>query len=226
MRVRYAAGGPSRPGLEGTELGVGHTGETFALGNGGSAWFGPAGDPFWGDAPALFAFTQGLAENQYRPELFTATPGNLLAGRNVPPSPFRSRTSRSAAPTSPCGPRSACTGTVPGGRSAGRPIRCCGRCSSRSPARTPRRSTPVRRPATSPRSARPCGRLRRTWQNVQASEFASSRWSRPGRSRLAGRHLGPADPLLAGAGGWCWRRAQAACSVNLACGVIRAGGST
>ena len=41
------------------------------------------GDPFWGDAPALFAFTQGLAENQYRPELFTATPGNLLAGRNV-----------------------------------------------------------------------------------------------------------------------------------------------
>jgi hypothetical protein len=31
---------------------------------------------------------------------------------------------------------------------------------------------------------------------------------------------------LAGAGGWCWRREQAACSVNLACGVIRAGGST
>jgi hypothetical protein len=67
-----------------------------------------------------------------------------LAGTS-PPSPFRSRTSRSAAPTSPCGPGSACTGTVPGGRSAGRPIRCCGRCSSRSPARTPRRSTPVRR---------------------------------------------------------------------------------
>jgi hypothetical protein len=128
-----------------------------------------------------------------------------LAGTS-PPSPFRSRTSRSAAPTSPCGPGSACTGTVPGGRSAGRPIRCCGRCSSRSPARTPRRSTPVRRSATSPRSARPCGRLRRTWQNVQASEFASSRWSRPGRSRLAGRHLGPADPLLPvirGSGGRC-----------------------
>jgi len=31
---------------------------------------------------------------------------------------------------------------------------------------------------------------------------------------------------LADAGGWCWRREQAACSVNLACGVIRAGGST
>jgi hypothetical protein len=83
MRVRYAAGAPSRSGVEGTELGVGRTGETFALGNGGSAWFGPAGDPFWGDAPALFAFIQGLAENQYRPELFTASPSNLLAGRNV-----------------------------------------------------------------------------------------------------------------------------------------------
>ncbi len=83
MRVRYVAGGPSRPGPENTELGVGRTGEAFALGNGGSAWFGLAGDPFWGDAPALFAFTQGLATNQYRPELFTATPANLLAGRNV-----------------------------------------------------------------------------------------------------------------------------------------------
>jgi hypothetical protein len=83
MQVRYAADGPGRPGPEGTELGAGRTGEAFALGNGGSAWFGPAGDPFWGDAPALFAFTQGLAENQYRPELFTATPHNLLAGRNV-----------------------------------------------------------------------------------------------------------------------------------------------
>jgi hypothetical protein len=83
MRVRYAVGGPSRSSPEGTELGVGRTGEAFELGNGGSAWFGPAGDPFWGDGPSLFAFTQGLAENQYRPELFTAPPGNLLAGRNV-----------------------------------------------------------------------------------------------------------------------------------------------
>jgi len=31
---------------------------------------------------------------------------------------------------------------------------------------------------------------------------------------------------LAGAGGRCWRRARAACSVNLVGGVIRAGGST
>jgi hypothetical protein len=83
MRVRYAVGLRSQSGLEGTELGVGHTGETFALSNGGSAWFGLAQDPFWGDAVSLFAFTRGLAENQYRPELFTGTPGNLLDGRNV-----------------------------------------------------------------------------------------------------------------------------------------------
>ena len=83
MQVRYAVGPPSRSGLEGTELGIGHMGEAFALGNGGSAWFGLAQDPFWGDAVALFAFTHGLAANQYRPELFTGTPGNLLAGRNV-----------------------------------------------------------------------------------------------------------------------------------------------
>jgi uncharacterized protein DUF4331 len=83
MRVRYVAGGPSGPGPEDTELGVGRTGEAFALGNGGAAWFGLAGDPFWGDAPALFAFMQGLAKNQYRPELFAVTPANLLAGRNV-----------------------------------------------------------------------------------------------------------------------------------------------
>jgi len=83
MRVRYAAGPPSRSGLEGAELGGGRTGEAFALSNGGRAWFGLAQDPFWGDARALFAFTHGLAEDQYRPELFTGTPGNLLAGRNV-----------------------------------------------------------------------------------------------------------------------------------------------
>lgn len=53
------------------------------LSNGGSAPFGLAQDPFWGDAVSLFAFNRGLAENQYRPELFTGTPGNLLAGRNV-----------------------------------------------------------------------------------------------------------------------------------------------
>ena len=83
MRVRYAVGPASRSGLEGSELGVGHIGEPFALSNGGAAWFGLAQDPFWGDAVALFAFNHGLADNQYRPELFAGTPGNLLAGRNV-----------------------------------------------------------------------------------------------------------------------------------------------
>jgi Domain of unknown function (DUF4331) len=86
MQVRYAAGERSRSGTEGIELGAGRTGETFALGNGGSAWFGLAQDPFWGDAVSLFAFIQGLAEDQYRSDLFTAdraTSGNLLAGRNV-----------------------------------------------------------------------------------------------------------------------------------------------
>jgi hypothetical protein len=83
MKVRYAAGPPGRSGVAGTELGAGHTGQTFALSNGGSAWFDLAQDPFWGDAVALFAFNQGLAGGQYRPELFTGTPGNLLAGRNV-----------------------------------------------------------------------------------------------------------------------------------------------
>ncbi len=83
MQVRYAVGAPSRAGTEGTALGVGRTGEVFALSNGGSAWFGLAQDPFWGDAAALFAFNRGLADNRYRPELFSGTPGNLLAGRNV-----------------------------------------------------------------------------------------------------------------------------------------------
>jgi hypothetical protein len=83
MQVRYAQGQSSRAGTDGSDLGTGRTGTAFDLGNGGSAWFGVAQDPFWGDAPALFAFTRGLAENRYRPELFTGTPANLLAGRNV-----------------------------------------------------------------------------------------------------------------------------------------------
>jgi Domain of unknown function (DUF4331) len=83
MHVRHATGPSSQSGTAGADLGTGRTGERFALSNGGSAWFGLAQDPFWGDAAALFAFTRGLAEGQYHPELFTATPGNLLAGRNV-----------------------------------------------------------------------------------------------------------------------------------------------
>jgi hypothetical protein len=83
LRVRYAVGAASGLGLEGVELGAGWTGDAFALADGGSAWFGPAGDPFWGDGVSLFAFHQAVAENEYRPELFAVTPGNLFAGRNV-----------------------------------------------------------------------------------------------------------------------------------------------
>jgi Domain of unknown function (DUF4331) len=83
VQVRWTTGPSSRSGTGGMDLGAGRTGEPFALSNGGTAWFGLAQDPFWGDAPALFAFTRGLAENQYRPELFSGTQGNLLAGRNV-----------------------------------------------------------------------------------------------------------------------------------------------
>ncbi len=83
MRVRYAFGPSSQSGTNGAHLGAGRTGELFALVNGGSAWFGMAQDPFWGDAAALFAFTRGLAESKFRPEIFAGTPGNLLAGRNV-----------------------------------------------------------------------------------------------------------------------------------------------
>ena len=230
MRVRYAAGGPSRPGLEGTELGVGHTGETFALGNGGSAWFGPAGDPFWGDAPALFAFTQGLAENQYRPELFTATPGNLLAGRNVaaialqvPDVTFggtdvavwarislyghgpRRQVSRAANPMlralffpQPGADTEALNAGSPAGDVAtfGEAVR-----------------------ATAAHVAERPG-LRVCQQQVVQARPEPACWPPPRTSRSL------AAGSLAGAGGWCWRREQAACSVNLACGVIRAGGST
>jgi len=83
MHVRYAHGPGSQSGTAGTELGAGRTGQVFSLSNDGSAWFGLAQDPFWGDAPALFAFNHALAEGQYRPELFSGPPGNLLAGRNV-----------------------------------------------------------------------------------------------------------------------------------------------
>src|ERR1700752_147120 len=48
IRVSYSVGGTSGPGSEGTELGVGRTWSAFALDHGGSAWFGLAGDPFWG----------------------------------------------------------------------------------------------------------------------------------------------------------------------------------
>jgi hypothetical protein len=83
MTVRLAIGAQSRRGVDGALLGVGSTGETFALDGGGSAWFGVAGDPFWGDGLALAGFQDRLGAGEYRPEVFTAAPGNIFEGRNV-----------------------------------------------------------------------------------------------------------------------------------------------
>ena len=51
MRVRYAAGGPSRPGLEGTELGVGHTGGNLRAGQWRIGVVRPGGRPILGRRP-------------------------------------------------------------------------------------------------------------------------------------------------------------------------------
>lgn len=83
MAVRYAEGGQVHAGVDGLLLGAGRTGEVIRLENGGSAWFGVVGDPFWGDGVALAQFQQGLAEDRYRPEAFSASPSNIFAGRNV-----------------------------------------------------------------------------------------------------------------------------------------------
>jgi hypothetical protein len=83
MTVRCADGEQSRTGVAGQRLGAGSTGRTFALDGGGSAWFGVASDPFWGDGFALAGFLQALAEGEYRPEAFTAAPANVFDKRNV-----------------------------------------------------------------------------------------------------------------------------------------------
>jgi hypothetical protein len=83
MTVRLAVGAESRRGLHGTLLGIGSTGEVFPLDGGGSAWFGVASDPFWGDGVALAGFQERLAAGEYRPELFAAIPANIFDGRNV-----------------------------------------------------------------------------------------------------------------------------------------------
>jgi hypothetical protein len=83
MTVRLAVGVQSRRGVDGTLLGIGTTGEVFPLDGGGSAWFGVASDPFWGDGVALAGFQDRLAAGEYRPELFAATPANIFDGRNV-----------------------------------------------------------------------------------------------------------------------------------------------
>ncbi|HEU5224853.1 MAG TPA: DUF4331 family protein [Actinomycetota bacterium] len=83
VAVRFAKGESSRHGIDGELLGSGRTDETFALGGGGSAWFGVVSDPFWGDGFALAGFTDGLATGAYRPEAFEASPANVFDARNV-----------------------------------------------------------------------------------------------------------------------------------------------
>ena len=81
MRVLRADGTAALHGTEGTALGEGRTGEVFSLGANGLAWAGLAADPFTADGAALAKFLQGLAAEQYYPEVFTASPSNIFAGR-------------------------------------------------------------------------------------------------------------------------------------------------
>jgi hypothetical protein len=81
--VRRAIGPAAGHGTEGTLLGEDRTGAVFTLDGNGLAWAGLAADPFSGDGIALGKFLQGLSEGRYTPEVFTAAPGNIFAGRDV-----------------------------------------------------------------------------------------------------------------------------------------------
>jgi hypothetical protein len=83
VRVLRADGAAGRQGTEGTLLGQGRTGEVFPLGAGGLAWAGLAADPFTADGIALARFLAGLAAGQYDPDVFTSSPSNIFAGRDV-----------------------------------------------------------------------------------------------------------------------------------------------
>ena len=83
IHVRRADGFAAGHGTEGTLLGEGRTGEVFSLGAGGVAWAGLAADPFTADGLALARFLAALAEGRYDPGVFTSSPGNVFAGRDV-----------------------------------------------------------------------------------------------------------------------------------------------
>src|SRR5262249_25047287 len=83
VRVLRADGTAARHGAEGTPLGEGRTGEIFPLGAGGLAWAGLAADPFTAAGVALAGFLAGLAAGQYDPGVFTSSPSNIFAGRDV-----------------------------------------------------------------------------------------------------------------------------------------------
>jgi hypothetical protein len=83
VQVLRAEGTSARRGSDGILQGEGETGAVFRLGAEGMAWAGQAADPFTADGIALAAFLQSLAEGDYRPEVFTASPANVFAGRDV-----------------------------------------------------------------------------------------------------------------------------------------------
>jgi hypothetical protein len=83
VQIRRAESPAARHGSEGILLGEGRTGAVFSLEGDGLAWAGLAADPFTGDGVALGGFLQGLSEGSYLPEVFTAAPSNLFAGRDV-----------------------------------------------------------------------------------------------------------------------------------------------
>jgi hypothetical protein len=83
VRVLRADGPAAREGTAGTLLGEGRTGEVFSLTGGALAWAGLAADPFTADGIAIIKFNQALSEGRYTPEVFTASPSNAFAGRDV-----------------------------------------------------------------------------------------------------------------------------------------------
>jgi Domain of unknown function (DUF4331) len=83
VRVLRADGPAAREGTAGTPLGEGRSGEVFSLTGNGLAWAGLAADPFNADGTAIVTFNQGLTEGQYTPKVFTASPSNAFAGRDV-----------------------------------------------------------------------------------------------------------------------------------------------
>jgi len=83
VRVLRADGPDARGGMGGTLLGEGRTGEVFSLTGDGLAWAGLAADPFTADGTAIVAFNQALNQGRYAPEVFTASPSNAFAGRDV-----------------------------------------------------------------------------------------------------------------------------------------------
>jgi hypothetical protein len=83
IRVLRADGPDARAGTGGIPLGEGRTGEVLSLGGEGLAWAGLAADPFTADGTALGVFLQALREERYSPEVFTSSPGNAFAGRDV-----------------------------------------------------------------------------------------------------------------------------------------------